>query len=78
MNMMNMIGIAIVNPIIGSLLDKAWGGGMQDGARVYSLSAYQSGLIILPIAIFVALLILPFIRETYCVSVYESSLKSSK
>lgn len=77
MNMMNMIGIAIVNPIIGSLLDRAWTGQMADDARVYSLAAYQSGLMILPIGILVALFIMPFIRETYCVSVNETT-KSRK
>jgi MFS family permease len=73
MNMMNQIGIAIVNPVIGSLLDKAWTGNMSNGAPSYSLEAYQSSLAILPIALFAALLILPFIRETYCKSVYEPS-----
>lgn len=77
MNMMNQIGIAIVNPVIGLLLDKAWNGNIEHGAHIYSLEAYQSSLIILPIAIFAALLILPFIRETYCTSVYEASLKPS-
>lgn len=78
MNMMNMIGIALVQPAIGFLLDKAWTGEMANDVRIYSLDAYQSSLIILPIAIAIALALLPFIRETYCVSVYEDSLKSQK
>ena len=78
MNMMNMVGIALVQPAIGFLLDNAWSGEIANNVRVYSLSAYQSSLIILPLAILSALIILPFIRETYCVSVYEDSLKSSK
>lgn len=77
MNMMNMIGIAIVNPIIGSILDKGWTGEVTDGAHIYSLSAYHTALSILPIAIGFAILILPFIRETYCVSVYEDSFNKS-
>lgn len=78
MNMMNMIGIALIQPAIGFLLDNAWTGLMANDVRVYSLGAYQASLVILPIAIFIALIILPFIRETYCVSVYEESLNSSK
>ncbi len=78
MNMMNMVGIALVQPAIGFLLDNAWSGEITNDVRVYSLAAYQSSLMILPLAIFAALIILPFIRETYCVSVYEDSLKSSK
>lgn len=73
MNMMNMIGIALTQPAIGFILDNAWTGQMQNDVRVYSLSAYQSSLMILPIAIFISLMLLPFIRETYCVSVYEKS-----
>lgn len=77
MNMMNMVGIALVQPAIGFLLDKAWTDQMAQGVRVYSLSAYQSSLIILPLAILAALIILPFIRETYCVSVYEDTVKKT-
>lgn len=66
MNMMNMIGIAIAQPVIGFILDKMWAGEMVNGVRVYSISAYTSSLSILPICIFVSLLILPFIKETYC------------
>lgn len=77
MNMMNMVGIALVQPAIGFLLDNAWTGQMAQGIRIYSLSAYQSSLIILPLAILAALIILPFIRETYCVSVYEDPVKKT-
>jgi MFS family permease len=78
MNMMNMIGIALIQPAIGFILDKAWTGQMVNDVRVYSLSAYQSSLMVLPIAISISLILLPFIRETYCVSVYEKSPKLSK
>lgn len=78
MNMMNMIGIALVQPAIGFLLDNAWTGQMSNDVRVYSLGAYHSSLVILPVAILISLLLLPFIRETYCVSVYEESSKSKK
>lgn len=78
MNMMNMIGIAIVNPLVGWLLDKAWNGRIENDVHIYSLGAYQAALSILPSAIFLALIILPFIRETYCVSVHETSSKPSR
>lgn len=78
MNMMNMIGIALIQPAIGLLLDHAWTGQMSNDIRVYSLGAYQISLVILPIAILISLLLLPFIRETYCVNVYEESFKSKK
>jgi MFS family permease len=66
MNMMNMIGIALAQPLIGYVLDKSWAGSVIDGVRYYPVSAYQTALMLLPAGIFVALLIMPFLKETYC------------
>tara|TARA_Y100000588_G_C14164092_1_gene886150 strand:- start:353 stop:1510 length:1158 start_codon:yes stop_codon:yes gene_type:complete len=66
MNMMNMIGIAVAQPVIGYVLDIYWAGDLNDGIRVYTMHAYHIGLSILPIGMLVALLILPFVKETYC------------
>ncbi len=71
MNMMNMVGIAIGQPVIGFILDKFWQGEIIDKVRVYPLEAYHIGLSILPIGMFVALLILPRLKETYCKSVRD-------
>lgn len=69
MNMMNMIGIAIVQPIIGFILDKLWTGEIVDKVRVYPLEAYHIALALLPIGMLLALLILPKLKETYCKNV---------
>lgn len=66
MNMMNMVGIALIQPIVGFILDFLWSGEIVDKVRVYPLSAYQAALSILPIAIFISILILPKLKETYC------------
>jgi MFS family permease len=71
MNMMNMIGIAAGQPIIGYILDKLWQGDIVDKVRVYPIEAYYIGLSILPVGILISLLILPKIRETYCRSVHD-------
>ncbi len=71
MNMMNMVGIAIGQPVIGYILDKLWTGEIIDKVRVYPLEAYQIGLAILPIGMIISLLILPRLRETYCKSVQD-------
>ncbi len=71
MNMMNMIGIALAQPAIGYILDKMWQGQIVDKVRVYPLEAYHVALALLPLGMFIALLILPRIRETYCKSVNE-------
>ena len=71
MNMMNMVGIAIGQPLIGYVLDKLWQGEVIDKVRVYPLEAYHIALAILPIGMLISLLILPRLRETYCRSVRD-------
>jgi MFS family permease len=70
MNMMNMIGIALAQPLIGYILDHMWDGEMMGNVRLYPLEAYHTGLAILPLGMLIALLILPKIKETYCQSVH--------
>ncbi|MCE0723487.1 MFS transporter [Legionella sp. 9fVS26] len=70
MNMMNMIGIALAQPLIGYILDKMWQGEMNGSVRVYPLEAYHTGLALLPLGMLTALIILPKIKETYCQSVH--------
>lgn len=70
MNMMNMVGIALAQPLIGYVLDHMWQGEMSGTVRLYPLQAYHTALAILPVGMFIALLILPKIKETYCQSVH--------
>lgn len=70
MNMVNMLGAAVAEPVIGYLLDQFWTGETINHVRVYSLEAYHFALAFLPISMFIALLILPYIRETYCKESY--------
>ncbi|WP_133128266.1 MFS transporter [Legionella nagasakiensis] len=71
MNMMNMIGIAIAQPVIGYMLDLLWKGEIVHGVRVYPIEAYHIALALLPVGMLISLLVLPLIRETYCKSVEE-------
>lgn len=71
MNMMNMVGIALAQPIIGFILDRMWGGEIVDKVRVYPLDAYHTALSLLPLGILISLLLLPRIKETYCQSVHK-------
>ncbi len=71
MNMMNMIGIALAQPLIGFILDRMWQGQTEGSVRIYPLEAYHASLAILPLGMLIALLILPKIKETYCQNVHE-------
>lgn len=66
MNMMNMVGIALVQPAVGFILDGLWSGQMHDQVRVYTVGNYQMALAILPMGMLIALFLLPMIRETHC------------
>lgn len=68
MNMMNMIGIALAQPLIGYILDIMWEGKTAGTVRLYPLEAYHTALAILPLGMLIALLILPKVKETYCQS----------
>lgn len=57
---------AIPDPLIGYILDSSWHGKLIEGARVYSVHDYHIGLSVLAIYLAVAVLILPFLKETYC------------
>lgn len=69
MNMMNMVGIALAQPIIGFILDRLWQGEIHEKIRIYPLEAYHIALALLPAGILLSLLILPRIKETHCQSV---------
>lgn len=68
MNMLNMIGGALGQPLVGWLLDSVWDGKLDAGVRVYTLTNFHFALAVLPICIAISLLILFFIRETNCES----------
>ena len=64
-NMIVMIGGNVFQPLVGKLLDMNWSGSFVDGARVYSNSAFEIALMVLPIGIFIAIILMFFIRETH-------------
>ena len=63
MNMANMVGGALGQPLIGILLDATWDGTLVSGARLYSTANYQWALSCLPIMLAISLILIPFIKE---------------
>ncbi len=57
---------ALYQPLLGWLLDLAWGGQMTAGARIYDAAAYQFAFSVLVAGAFVGLLCTLAMRETYC------------
>lgn len=65
-NMIIMFGGIVFQPMAGKILDIFWTGAMLDGARAYPAIAYQWALSVLPVCLFVAVVLVCFMRETYC------------
>lgn len=65
-NMCSVGSGALLQPLIGFLLDLNWDGRLEAGARVYSAAAYEVGLSVIPISFAVALLAAFLVRETWC------------
>jgi len=56
-------GDAVVQPFIGFLLDRNWGGSFEQGVRVYATSDYQIALSCLPLTLLIAFLLLFFMKK---------------
>jgi MFS family permease len=67
-NIGNMIGPMILQPAIGHVLDRKWGGAMVHGARVYDVAAYQSAFVLVIVWLLAACVFLSLTRETHCES----------
>ena len=69
--MLNMVGGAAGQPLVGFLLDLFWQGKLENGTRVYSAANFHDALIALPVMLAISFFIIPFIRETFCKAVEE-------
>jgi len=57
---------AVMQPLIGWLLDSRWNGTLTDGVRLYSAENYQSAFYTLILANGLAVVCCLLLRETYC------------
>lgn len=74
MNTFDALLGALSDPLTGKFLDLGWDGKMAEGARVFSVETYKYALTTVPIYLIVATALLFFIKETYCKSIYPSTL----
>lgn len=64
-NMATVGSGAIMQPVIGFLLDRNWDGRELDGAPFYSLEAFRAAFLVLPAGLVIAILLMLFVlRET--------------
>ena len=65
-NMGVMMGPMLLQPVVGRILDNNWTGQLVNGARIYSLDAYEVGFIPMMAWIILSVLLLFFTKETHC------------
>lgn len=65
-NMGVMLGVTVLQPAVGWMLDRRWEGALREGVRAYSLAAYQAGFWLMMGWILLSLVLLLFTRETNC------------
>ena len=66
-NMGSILGVIILQPAIGWLLDRNWQGGLAaGGVRIYDLAAYRSAFSLIIILSAVSILASALASETYC------------
>ena len=63
-NMAVIAAGAIMQPVIGWLLDFGWRGEIEGGIRIYTTEAYQQAFIVLPISCVCAFILALMVRET--------------
>lgn len=73
-NMAVVLGGAVFQPLVGSIISHFWNGTYEGGIRVYPVNAYEIALIIIPFCYFIGFLVsLFFIDETFCKNKNSSS-----
>jgi MFS family permease len=73
MNCANMIGCALVPPLIGFILDLSMPGQKITSAYQFSAGSYELALSVLPLLLLISLFMLFGIKETYAKSEYEQT-----
>jgi MFS family permease len=64
-NIGNMIGPLILQPAIGWILDRNWSGGLENGAKVYGVPAFQMAFVLVIAWLLLTCVLLSFTRETH-------------
>ncbi len=70
-NMGVMMGPMVLQPVVGKVLDRMWGGELHMGVRVYDIAAYRSGFSLMLVWLVLSFILLLFTKETGCRQVVE-------
>ena len=65
-NMGTMMGVMILQPAVGWMLDRHWSGAATNGVRTYDAAAWQAGFTMMYACVILSLVLICFARETHC------------
>ena len=74
-NVGGFFGAAVMQPLVGWLMDQVWQGTITNGVRIYSLSDFRFGLSIVIALAFFGLISAFFVRETRCKNLWVEAQK---
>ena len=67
-NMASVLVGALLQPVIGMILDYYWDGTIVDQIRIYSAHAFHMAMWILPLTLLLGFFVALFVKETHCKS----------
>ena len=71
-NIGGFLAAALLQPLVGWIMDLGWQGEMVSGARVYSVAVWQQGLLIVCLAAILGAASSWWIRETRCRNIWQA------
>lgn len=71
-NMGGFLAGALLQPIFGWVIDLGWQGEMQDGARIYGLSAWQGGIAVMAGSALLGAVAAWRVKETRCRNIWRT------
>jgi len=78
MNTFDAVCEALFEPAVGAVLDWTWGGAIVDGVHQFSVHSYHQSLLLLPLSLLIALFLLFFVKETWCIPIDAAVLDKKK
>lgn len=70
------LGPAILQPLVGWVMDQGWQGAMAGGARLYSPGDYNGGLILMAAFAAMGAVATLFVRETGCRNIWREKVQA--
>ena len=71
LNMSFFLSAAVLQIVFGNVLDLGWQGAVLEGARVYPLAAFQSGFILVCVAVLAFVIGALLLKETRAHDIYR-------